>query len=107
MDIRTYIENETGIPTADVAFTKPQKLPFIAVLDRTDEDGDEYHARIVSHDLVVEFYTERIDAGREKRIEAAFEKQAWKISKERIWLNTEKMFETVYRTNFIEKREKE
>lgn len=104
MDIRAYIERKTGLPTAEVAFTKPQKLPFIAILDRTDEDGDDYHAQIISHDLTVEFYAARIDAENEKKIEAAFAKQAWKVTKDREWIAEEKMFETVYTTNFTEKR---
>lgn len=104
MDIREYIERETGLPTAEVAFTKPQKLPFIAILDRTDEDGDDYHARVMSHDLTVELYTERIDHEHEKKLEAAFTKQNWKISKDRTWIQSEKMFETIYNTNFMEKR---
>ncbi|MCM1217222.1 MAG: hypothetical protein NC548_22205 [Lachnospiraceae bacterium] len=104
MDIRAYIETETGLPTAEVAFTKPQKLPYIAILDRTDEDGDDYHAQLISHDLAVEFYAARIDAENEKKIEAAFAKQAWKVTKDREWIAEEKMFETVYTTNFIEKR---
>lgn len=104
MDIREYIEKETGLPTAEVAFTQPQKLPCIAILDKTDEDGDDFHARLLSHDLTVEFYTQRIDAENEKKIEAAFAKRAWKMSKDRTWIATEKMFETIYTTKFIEKR---
>lgn len=104
MDIKAYIESQTGIPTAEVAFTKPQKLPFIAIIDRTDAGGDDFHTRIISHDLTVEFYSERINAANESRIEAAFEKKAWKASKDRIWLNSEKMFETIYSINFTEKR---
>lgn len=104
MDIRAYIEKEIGIPTAEVAFTKPQKLPFIAILDRTDEDGDDYNVRLLSHDLTVEFYAAHIDKKIEKKIEAAFRKQAWKIAKDRAWIESEKMFETIYTTNFIEKR---
>ena len=104
MDIRQYIEKETGLPTAEVAFTKPQKLPFIAVIDRTDEDGDDYHAQIVSHDLTVELYADRIDPESERKLEAAFAKQAWKVTKDRTWISSEKMFETIYTTNFKEKR---
>lgn len=104
MDIREYIETTTGIPTAEVAFTKPQKLPFIAVIDRTDADGDDFHTRVFHHNLTVEFYAERIDAVRERSIEAAFERKAWKASKDRVWINSEKMFETIYSINFTEKR---
>ena len=106
MDIRAYIEKETQLPTAEVAFTKPQKLPFIAILDRTDEDGDDYHAQLLSHDLAVEFYAQRIDAENEKKIESAFAKQGWKASKDREWIAEEKMFETIYTINFTEKRER-
>lgn len=67
MNIKEYLENETGLPVAEVAFTKPQKLPFIAFIDRTDEDGDDFHAQIISHDLTVEFYAARIDAENEKK----------------------------------------
>lgn len=104
MDIRAYLEEKTGLPTAEVEFSKPQKLPFIAILDRTEEDGDDYNAQLLSHDLTVEFYTQRIDEKNEKKIEAAFVRQAWKVKKDRLWIAEDKMFETVYTTNFIEKR---
>lgn len=104
MDVRKYIETETGLPTAEVAFTQPQKLPFIAILDRTDEDGDDYHAQVISHNLTVEFYATRIDAENEKKIEVAFAKQGWKAIKDRMWISEERMFETIYTTNFTEKR---
>lgn len=104
MDIRKYIETATGIHTAEVAFTKPQKLPFIAIIDRTDADGDDFHTRVIHHNLTVEFYAERIDAEREKIIESAIERKAWKASKDRVWINGEKMFETIYSINFMEKR---
>ncbi len=103
-DIRAYIETETGIPTAEVAFTKPQKLPFIAILDNTDGDGDDFHTRTITHDLTVEFYTDRINVEAEAKIEAALEKQGWKYTKDRTWISEEPMFETVYMTNFVEKR---
>lgn len=104
MDIRAYIETETGIPTAEVAFTSPQKLPFAAILDSTEGDGDDFHTRTITHDLTVEFYAARINAEAEAKIEAALEKQGWKYTKDRTWIAEEKMFETVYMTNFVEKR---
>ena len=104
MDIREYIEKETGIPTAEVAFTKPQKLPFIAIIDTTEEEGDDFHAQILEHSLTVELYAERIDITIERRLEEAFRKKSWKVTKNRTWLSEEKMFETIYTTNFVEKR---
>lgn len=104
MDIKEYIEKEVRIPTAEVAFTKPQKLPFIAVIDNTEEEGDDFHAQILEHSLTVELYAERIDAAIERRLEEAFRKKSWKVTKDRTWLSGEKMFETIYTTNFVEKR---
>lgn len=104
MNIREYFEKETGLPVAEVAFTKPQKLPFIIILDRTEEDGDDYHAQIISHELTVELYAARIDRESESKIEAALEKQAWKATRDREWIAEEKMFETIYNIKFTEKR---
>lgn len=104
MNIEEYLKKETGLPVAEVAFTQPQKLPFVAFIDRTQEDGDDFHAQIITHDLTVEFYAARIDAGNEKKIEAAFAKQARKATKDREWIAEEKMFVTIYTTNFTEKR---
>lgn len=58
-DIKTYLETETELPVADTAFDRPQKLPFVAFIDKTAQDGDDFHARIVEHNLTVEFYAER------------------------------------------------
>ncbi len=104
MDIQKYIEQKTGIPTTEVAFEQPQKLPFIVILDRTEEEGDDYHAQVILHDLAVEFYAKRIDKENEKKLEDAFQEKGWKIKKERAWIAEEKMFETIYTTNFVEKR---
>lgn len=104
MNIEEYLKKETGLPVAEVAFTQPQKLPYVAFIDRTQEDGDDFHAQIITHDLTVEFYAAHIDAGNEKKIEAAFVKQAWKATKDREWIAEEKMFVTIYTTNFTEKR---
>ena len=96
-DIKTYLETETELPVADTAFDRPQKLPFVAFIDKTAQDGDDFHARIVEHNLTVEFYAERLDNENEGKLEKAFEK-------ERQWLPDEKMFETIFTMNFIEKR---
>lgn len=104
MDIREYLENETELPTAEVAFDRPQKLPFTIILDIQTMDGDDINIRLLTHDLAVEFYAARIDKSNEEKLEAAFEKMDWKYSKERAWLSDEKMFETIYKINFTEKR---
>lgn len=103
-DIKTYLETETELPVADTAFDRQQKLPFVAFIDKTAQDGDDFNARIVEHNLTVEFYAERLDNENEGKLEKAFEKMNWKFEKERQWLPDEKMFETIFTMNFMEKR---
>ena len=94
-DFKTLIENDTQLPTADTAFDKPQKLPFVAFIDKQNRDGDDFHSQIVEHNLTVEFYAERIDKANEKKLEALFEKQGWKFEKDLTWLSDQKCFETI------------
>ena len=47
------LEKETQIPTADTAFTQPQKLPFTVILDKPAGDGDDFNTRFFNHDLAV------------------------------------------------------
>ena len=56
-DIKTYLETETELPVADTAFDRPQKLPFVAFIDKTAQDGDDFHARIVEHNLMQKDWT--------------------------------------------------
>lgn len=65
-DLVEMLEKETQIPTADTAFTQPQKLPFTVILDKPAGDGDDFNTRFFNHDLAVEFYAERIDKANEK-----------------------------------------
>ena len=85
-DLVETLEKETQIPTADTAFTQPQKLPFTVILDKP-----------------VEFYAERIDKANEKKLEDFFERRNWKWTRERTWLPDEKCFETIYQISFIER----
>lgn len=103
-DIKDFLEKASGLPVEDTAFTKPPKLPWIVFLDDFSGDGDDFHMQIGEHNLAVELYAERIEIQTEKKLEAAFEAKGWKYERGRVWLNSEKMFETIYTINFTEKR---
>lgn len=102
-DFKTLIENSTQLPTADTAFDKPQKLPFVAFIDKQTHDGDDFHNKIVTHNLTVEFYAERIDKANEMKLEALFNEKGWKFEKDRTWLSDQKCFETIYSIEFTER----
>lgn len=105
MDIKAFIEGNTGIKTADTAFRKPQKLPFITFIDKQRIEGDDELGRIlIEHDLSVELYTEKLESDMcEKKLEALFLSCKWKYQKDRLWLADEKCFETIYSMSFIER----
>ena len=46
-DLVETLEKETQIPTADTAFTQPQKLPFTVILDKPEGDGDDFNTRFL------------------------------------------------------------
>lgn len=104
MDIRGYIAEQTGLPVAEVVFKEKQKLPYAIIIDKVNEDGDDHHTRIEEHELAIEFYAARIDRKNEEKIEEAITKQGWKKAKNRVWIASEEMFETIYSIKFVEKR---
>lgn len=106
MDFEKLIREATGLRTADTVFTKPQKLPFVIFIDKQTTDGDDFHTQVIEHNLTVEFYAERIDKEHEEKLEALFEKQGWKWTRDRQWLpKPDCCFETVYTiNNFLEHR---
>ncbi len=109
MDFKKLIEEATGLPTADTAFARPQKLPFAIFIDRPTTDGDDFHTKIIEHNLAVEFYAERIDRANEEALEALFDKMNWKWTRGREYLpKPDDCFVTVYEIeNFFEKYGKE
>jgi len=97
MDFEKLIEEATGLPTADTAFARPQKLPFVIFIDRPTTDGDDFNKRIIEHDLAVEFYAERIDRTNEAKLEELFDKMNWRWTRNREYLpKPEDCFVTVY-----------
>lgn len=109
MDFKKLIEEATGLPTADTAFARPQKMPFAIFIDKPTTDGDDFNTRTISHDLAVELYAERIDKVNETKLEELFDRMNWKWTRNREYLpKPEDCFVTVYEIeNFIEKYRKE
>lgn len=103
-DFEKILKAATELPVADTVFPSPQKMPYIAFLDRQEFDGDDLnHSQTVDHDTDIELYTERIDKENEKKIEDLCRKQNWKPEKDRTWLSDEKCFQTNYHIKFKER----
>lgn len=108
MDFVNIFKDATGLPTADTVFEKSQKMPYIIFLDKQGTDGDDFNVQIIEHNLTVELYSEKIDRQHEKMLEALFDQNAWKWTRDRQWLPDQRCFFTVYGIEkFFEKYRKE
>lgn len=108
MDIENLIKEATGLPVADMGFARPQKLPFIIFADKQKTDGDDFNVRIVTHDLVIELYTEKCDSTNIKKLEDLLKKMNWNWTHSRDYMpKPEDCFVETYEIRFCEKYRKE
>lgn len=103
MDIKEWLEKALNVPTAETAFKKAQKLPFTAFIDKTKREGHDTANCITEHDLTVEYYDNVINKENEGKYEAMFDAAGIEYEKDREWIDTEKMYITVYTAKFKEK----
>lgn len=79
MDLKKLIEDATGLPTASVVFVRPQKLPFIILLDRQTVQGDDFNmCTVIRHNITIEVYEEKVDETNEIKLKNLFDKMGWK-----------------------------
>lgn len=102
LDIETWLET-TELKVSEEQFIKPPPLPYIIFMENTDVSGADNKNCIASRDLSVELYSSKVDHASEKLIEDLLNTKAIGYVKDRTWLDTEMMFQTVYDFNFVEK----
>ena len=103
MDIKNWIEVGTGIQTAETAFRKEVKTPFIVFTDKSEVSGHDTKNCIATHDLIVEYYNRTVNEEDEKKIEGLLNMAGMEYTEERVWIDEEKVFMTTYETVFKEK----
>ena len=103
LDIETWLET-TGLKVSEERFSNaPPPLPYVIFTDNNNISGADSRNCIASRDISVELYSLKVDHISEKLIENLLNEKAMQYSKDRIWIDTEMMFETIYDFNFIEK----
>jgi len=102
LDIETWLET-TGLKVAEVSFLKPPPLPYIIFMDNTEIRGADDKNCIAERDVSIEFYSGEVDHITEGLIENLLNEKAINYKRNRTWLDTEMMFETIYDFNFVEK----
>lgn len=96
-----FVENETFKETR---FLKPPNSTYAIYFDSFESRGADGLNLIKDHDYTIELYSERPDPEAEARIEAMFDSLGLEYEKgDRIWIQAEQLYQTIYTFNFIEK----
>lgn len=102
LDIETWLET-TGLKVSEERFVKPPQLPYVIFTENSDIGGADDKNCIVDRSISIELYSLKVDRVSEAKIENLLNLKAIQYSKDRIWIDTETLFETVFDFNLIEK----
>lgn len=103
LDIETWLET-TGLKVAEECFVNtPPPLPYINFTTNTDTSGADSKNCITDRSISIELYSVKIDHISETLIENLLNDKAIKYKKDHVWIDTEKMMETIYDFNITEK----
>ena len=92
-----------GLEVAETSFLKAPQLPYIIFLEKDEESGADFKNNITGRDITVEFYSARIDKEKEKVIEDLLREKSIKFIKDRVYVDSQKFFETIYTFSLYEK----
>lgn len=108
MDIKMWFENGTKMKIKELRYLKMPPLPYNIFIDDTVYRGADLKNNIIEHNVVIEHYSETIDAKNENIIENFLNSENRHFEKNREWLQEEQLFVTVYELDtFLEKVRKE
>ena len=107
MDIKTHLEEGTGFTWKELRYLKMPPLPYFIYVDDTYIRGADILNNIIEHNLVLEYYNDTEDKTKEKIIEDFLNENDYRYTKNKEWLENEKMFVIVYEIDtFLEKIER-
>ena len=101
-DIETWLET-TGLKVSEERFLKPPPLPYVVFTDNTEIGGADDKNCIADRSINVELYSLKVDHISETLIENLLNEKAIDFKRDRVWIDTEMMFETIYDFNLVEK----
>ena len=102
LDIKLWLK-ATELKVTEERFLKPPPLPYIIFTENNDISGADDKNCIADRNISIELYSAKIDKAREKAIEDLLNEKAISFKRDRIWIDTEMMFESVYDFNLVEK----
>lgn len=102
LDVKNLLD-QTGLKVGEVAFSKPPALPYIIILEDKEELGADQLNNIINRNVTIEFYSEKINKEKEVEIENLLKSKSLKFKKERVYIDSQKIFETIYTFSIYEK----
>lgn len=95
-----------GVPHKELRYLQPPSGTFAVWTDDISTDGPDGINAILVHDYTVELYEAAPDAASEAAIEDALDDAGLRWAKQaRYWLQTEQLYQIIYETTHIEKKE--
>lgn len=101
-DVKKLLET-TGMSVAETCFLKPPSLPYIIFIEEIEFRGSDHKNCIANRDISVELYSTKINKEKENLIEKLLNDKSIEYRKNRTWINSEELFQTVYDFYLIEK----
>ena len=100
------ILTEAGIEYRPNRFPSPPAGTYAVTMDDIDTDGpDGMPPQIFRHNTTIELYASKPDQAAEAALEAAMSARGLHWSKQdRYWIQSEKLYQTIYEFTFTEKR---
>lgn len=101
-----FIKDKTYTETV---FRNPPAVTFCVYSDEVETDGSDFDCELETHTIDIELYAlNKPDKAAEKRIKKALKKLGIHYTKfERIWLQSEKYYQTVYEYTYTEKEQED
>jgi hypothetical protein len=101
LDVQAWLEN-TELSVKRLRFLKPPPFPYMVWLESSEMRGADDKNLIKSRNITVELYFET-ESDAEVKVEALLNALPVEFSKDTVWLESEKMYETIYNFELEEK----
>ncbi|NFF80436.1 hypothetical protein FDA09_11805 [Clostridium botulinum] len=102
LDIKKWLET-TELKVAETCFKKPPMLPYVVFTSNDNIAGADLKSCISNRDIIIELYSDSINRAKEKLIEDLLKEKSIEFNKNRTWIDSEKIFQTMYDFSLYEK----
>lgn len=103
LSLKSWLEG-TGMTVGEIKFRTPPKLPYIIFRTSDSITGSDDENLVITRDVTVELYTDKIDEVSEKAITDLLDAKAFAYEKDREWIATDSFFQTTFDFTITERK---